>query len=329
MKNILIIFSVLLFSCKGTSQENLESNTIEKKESKNIFNRVETISSLQDNSLFTFQDNSSLFIEQFDSNQYIKLSNKMIFLSKSFLESAETFCYLYSYKDEKVLILEGNDYYAGVFYVYYFEKNNLYEIGTFGLRYPNIEDDRKSEEVNFKVENESNKVLIQIFKNNKFLKNEVFIISDKEKLKKFENENDFINYLMQKNLSTPENLINYLVFTRDKNDSLQINTEILDFISKTTTRENSNYLFALEDYGYKYRNSEIWSIDEFAKIKAYIFNTTYPLRKKYWSDKFNEWYGGNPNNFLGAESIWRDNDYYGLPNLDGYVYDFRHWGEPL
>ena len=305
---ILIIFSVLFFSCKSTSQENLESNTIEKKESKNIFNRVETISSLQDNSLFTFQDNSSLFIEQFDSNQYIKLSNKMIFLSKSFLESAEIFCYLYSYKDEKVIILEGNDYYAGVFYVYYFDKKKLYEIGTFSLRYPNIEDDRKSEEVNFKVENEYNKVFIQIFKNNKFLKNEVFIISDKEKLKKFENENDFINYLMQKNLSTPENLINYLVFTRDKNDSLQINSEILDYISKTTTRENSNYLIALEDYGYKYRNSEIWSIDEFAKIKAYIFNTTYPLRKKYWEDKFDEWYGGNPDNFLGVGSIWIDND---------------------
>ncbi|MGV0923567.1 hypothetical protein [Empedobacter tilapiae] len=328
MKNILIILSILFLSCKGTSQKKLESNTTEKKEDKNIFKRVETINSFQDNSLFTFSDTSSLFIEQFDSNQYIKLSNKMIFLSNSFLESANTICYLYKNNDEKILIVEGNDYYAGIFYVYYFDKENLYEIGTFYVDYPNIEVDRKSEEVDFKVEKQSNKIFIRVLKNNRFQKEESFIISDKEKLKKFESEKEFINYLMQENVLTPENIINHLTFTKDKNDSLKINTEILDYISKNTNRENSTYLFALENYVQKNREDLGWSHEEFAKIKGFVFNTTYLLRKKYWNDKFDEWYGEKPEKLLGSGSYWQENNYYGLPKLEEYVRDFiitHHW----
>ena len=332
MKNILIILSILFLSCKGTSQRSLESNTTEKNEDKNIFERVETVNSSQDNSLFIFKDNSSLLIKQFDSNQYIKLSNEMVFLSNSFLESANTNCYLYKNNDEKILIVEGNDYYAGIFYLYYYDKENLYEIGTFYIDYPNIELDRKSEEVDFKVEQQSNKIFIRVLKNNHFQKEESFIISDKEKLKKFSSEKEYINYLIQKNKSTPKKVVDNLIFTKDKNDSLQINTEILDYISKNTTRENSGYLVALENYIIKYRYTyrEVWGSENFSKILAYIFNTTYPLRKKYWADKFNEWYNGKPDDFLGDGSIWRDNDYYGLPKLEEYVNDFRktYWGEP-
>ena len=323
MKNILIILSILFLSCKGTSQRSLESNTTEKNEDKYIFERVETVNSSQDNSLFTFKDNSSLLIKQFDSNQYIKLSNEMVFLSNSFLESANTNCYLYKNNDEKILIVEGNDYYAGIFYLYYYDKENLYEIGTFYIDYPNIELDRKSEEVDFKVEQQSNKIFIRVLKNNHFQKEESFIISDKEKLKKFSSEKEYINYLIQKNKSTPKKVVDNLIFTKDKNDSLQINTEILDYISKNTTRENSTYLIALENYGEKYKYSEYWSSDEISKIKAYIYNTTYPLRKKYWADKFDEWYSGKPENYLGDGLSWKKKNYYGLPKLEEYVDDFR------
>ena len=323
MKNILIILSILFLSCKGTSQRSLESNTTEKNEDKNIFERVETVNSSQDNSLFIFKDNSSLLIKQFDSNQYIKLSNEMVFLSNSFLESANTNCYLYKNNDEKILIVEGNDYYAGIFYLYYYDKENLYEIGTFYIDYPNIELDRKSEEVDFKVEQQSNKIFIRVLKNNHFQKEESFIISDKEKLKKFSSEKEYINYLIQKNKSTPEKVVDELIFTKDKNDSLQINTETLDYISKNTTRENSAYLFALENYVQKNREDLGWSHEEFAKIKGFIFNTTYPLRKKYWADKFDEWYGGKPEKLLGSGSYWQENNYYGLPKLEEYERDFR------
>jgi len=132
-----------------------------------------------------------------------------------------------------------------------------------------------------------------------------------------------ISLIMRENISTPEKIIDNLIFTKDKKDNLEINTEILDYVSKTTTRKNSNYLFALENFGYENRNSEYWSSDEMSKIKAYIFNTTYPLRKKYWNDKFNEWYSGKPENYLGDGLSWKENNYYGLPKLEEYVDDFR------
>ncbi len=129
--------------------------------------------------------------------------------------------------------------------------------------------------------------------------------------------------MLQENKSTPEKVVDELIFTKDKNDSLQINTEILDYISKTTTRENNAYLFSLENYAYKNRNREHWKISDRAKIGAYIFNTTYPLRKKYWADKFDEWYGGKPEELLGSGSYWQENNYYGLPKLEEYERDFR------
>ena len=143
-----------------------------------------------------------------------------------------------------------------------------------------------------------------------------------EKNKK-ESYNFSIEDLLQENKSTPEKVVDELIFTKDKNDSLQINTEILDYISKTTTRENNAYLFSLENYAYKNRNREHWKISDRAKIGAYIFNTTYPLRKKYWADKFDEWYGGKPEKLLGSGSYWQENNYYGLPKLEEYERDFR------
>ena len=128
--------------------------------------------------------------------------------------------------------------------------------------------------------------------------------------------------LFERNQSSPEGLISSS-FYRDKNDSLQINTETLDYISKNTTRENSAYLFALENYVQKNREDLGWSHEEFAKIKGFIFNTTYPLRKKYWADKFDEWYGGKPEELLGSGSYWQENNYYGLPKLEEYERDFR------
>ena len=70
--------------------------------------------------------------------------------------------------------------------------------------------------------------------------------------------NSNLNLLLSKNSSTPEKVVDNLIFTKDENNSLQINKEILDYISKNTTRENSTYLFALEKHQEKYYNkSEI------------------------------------------------------------------------
>ena len=81
-----------------------------------------------------------------------------------------------------------------------------------------------------------------------------------------------LNLLLSKNSSTPEKVVDNLIFTKDENNSLQINKEILDYISKNTTRENSGYLVALENYIIKYRYTyrEVWGSENFSKI-IYIF----------------------------------------------------------
>ncbi|WP_314243758.1 hypothetical protein [Empedobacter tilapiae] len=162
------------------------------------------------------------------------------------------------------------------------------------------------------ISNENLQVSIKTYKNGK-------LITEKNK---------DVSVIIQENKSTPEKVVGNLIFTKDSNDSLQINTEVLEYISNNTTRENSKYLFALEDYGEKNKYSEYWTSDEISKIKAYIFNTTYPLRKKYWTDKFEEWYGGKPENYIGDSDFWKKNNYYGLPKLEEYVRDFiitHHW----
>lgn len=131
-----------------------------------------------------------------------------------------------------------------------------------------------------------------------------------------------INKIFRDNDKTPNDVIEQLVFTKDEKGKLQVNTQILDYISKTTTRENSEYSLALENYHQKYYNTEKWHSDDFTKIQAYIFNTSYPLRKKYWSDKSQEWYNGKPEYLLGSRGTWKDNHYYNLPKLEENVNDF-------
>jgi hypothetical protein len=192
MKCLLIIITAFIsLSCKEKEQEikNIETNIIEKQQNKIIFNRVETISTTQDDSFFIFKDNSTLLISQLNGNQYFVIDGKYRFLTKSFLESANTTTYLYSYKNEKILIVEGNDYYAGVFYVYYFYNENLYEIGTFNLRYPKIEEDPDSGIVNFNIEkNETNDIIIMPYVKKQLVKKYIFK-SSVNKLMKVENLN--------------------------------------------------------------------------------------------------------------------------------------------
>lgn len=140
----------------------------------------------------------------------------------------------------------------------------------------------------------------------------------------------FIGTILKRYENSPDQIVEKLIFTRDKNGKLEVNTEILDYISRNTTRENSAYLFALEDYHQKHNyNNQMWDSDEFSEIKAYIFDTSYPLLKKYWSDKHLEWYGGKPHYLLGYRGAWEENNYYKIPTLKENVIDYirYYWPE--
>ncbi|GAE66280.1 hypothetical protein H3Z85_10285 [Chryseobacterium indologenes] len=88
---------------------------------------------------------------------------------------------------------------------------------------------------------------------------------------------------MEKNKSNPQEVTDHLIFTKDRNNTLQINTEILSYIQKNTTAQQNQYTLALEKYVtqeiikfYDDKNSP-WTEEELIKIIAFAANTTDPL----------------------------------------------------
>jgi len=47
---------------------------------------------------------------------------------------------------------------------------------------------------------------------------------------------------MEKNKSNPQEVTDHLIFTKDRNNTLQINTEILSYIQKTQLLNKTNIL---------------------------------------------------------------------------------------
>ncbi len=336
MKPLLLILSLLFFSCKGTSQKvkteekeytyKYQNNTSKTDDISDFFGRVDyqlenfispitrdefLKDSIQYKNEYTFSDNllensnvlklpygKVKFIKNLkrDSDGYInynyigfsKLMNSHI-INISLYEGNKTLLLnnaKYDYKvidnepvfsKNKILTYTDSEGLSS-FLILYSLKNNSLKFDKLLWSETNI--------IDYAIWNNNDEVILNL---RNIGNNKVSYYKLSNNLKKIS-----VDELMQKNTSTPEKVIYNLVFTRDKNDTLQINTKILDYISKTTTRENSSYMIALENYINKDGYNEYWNSQESSKIEAYIFNTTYPLRKKYWTDKFDECYGGKP-----------------------------------
>ncbi|WP_313375648.1 hypothetical protein [Chishuiella sp.] len=351
MKNIILLSLLFLISCNGQEKEKNKTYAYKSDQSENnyniIDNKAKVIPSSDQLIIIKFSELNFLSLISFPNPERSFLEIKNQYLNVDLGQITEYGDKPTIIKTKEILIFEKNGDYIiliptiseefPLFQMYGI--STTHEFKNYGNYTYSYEDVKKLgitfDKVQYMVRNLNNTPRIYALVGNKsiLLSNyeESYLtepITDLEKYVIKQNKvplaNDFslLEKVMQDNITTPEMVIDYLVFTKDNKGNLEINTEILDYISKTTTKENSSYLFALENYGQKSRSSLGWSIDEFAEIRGYIFNTSYPLRRKYWSDKYEEWYNGEPKYIFGDSDSWRDNDYYGLPHLKEYVKDF-------
>lgn len=165
-------------------------------------------------------------------------------------------------------------------------------------------------------------------------------------------KNDEKDYeeLMRNNISTPEKITDNLIFTKGPDNSLQINTDILDYIQKNTTATQNQYTIALEKYVtheiikfYDDKDSP-WTETELIKIIAFASNTTDPLHQKLWKKSPDNWHNGMWGNILSftylvyRKPLWgklqeqfKKENYYNLPNLKAmvsYAMEFDKFGPP-
>ena len=324
-KIYLIVLCILFISCNGSIKKESSENIKFKEAINESYEEIKFIKKEKEGSkdIFVYED-IEISINYFPNKLigFHKENKTDIYKYDYDLDLGEIELIRFTKGNESLYLVELDNYYSKTYNIYFFADGSVYYLGEIDTDLPKIESNPNLK-ISFKINKKDNKISLKQYLNKKEIYSEDYRLTKDLKLTKMNEVN--ISLLMEENLFSPEKVVDNLIFTKDKNDNLQINKEILDYISKNTTRENSTYLIALENYIVKYRYTyrEVWGSENFSKILAYIFNTTYPLRKKYWADKFNEWYGGKPEELLGSGSYWQENNYYGLPRLEEYERDFR------
>ncbi|MCS4229087.1 hypothetical protein [Sphingobacterium sp. BIGb0165] len=150
--------------------------------------------------------------------------------------------------------------------------------------------------------------------------------------------------------STPEYITDNLIFTRDENHQLQIDTAILSYIQNNTTAQDNAYVIALQKYVTRainalyYDDQKQWTEEELIKIIAFAANTTDPLHKGLWNESPEHWHNGMWGNILGycyvvhRKTLWvklqrqlqQEHDYNlpHLPEMIAYAMEFDRFGPP-
>ncbi|PAM92489.1 hypothetical protein B4N84_22540 [Flavobacterium sp. IR1] len=132
-----------LFCCKEQNKEEIIAKNV-----KNIGSITNNISCfikqeyLNENKekelIYKYKDE----IYEIKSNQkqtYDIVLNGKTYLANLNLESAGINFYYYKCHDKKILLIEGDDYYGSVFFVYLFENKDFYYLGDFYITQPTVE----------------------------------------------------------------------------------------------------------------------------------------------------------------------------------------------
>lgn len=212
IKNILLATLVVFTSCisnsqkRQTQQENVISEIVEKDSIKSIqdsINQVqinkpkaseENISYNKEKILFNkigvgeftqsrtlhFEDNTVAELPFNPDSFYIELSiNNLLFESTHTLESANAYLWLYDHnKSDKILLIEGDDYYASVFFVYRFVNEQLYYLGDFFQEFPLVEDTGTTKDIS--VQMKDNKLYVNAIWNKVEEKTYEFLLDGKK-----------------------------------------------------------------------------------------------------------------------------------------------------
>ena len=179
---ITILFSlsiILQFSCKKTEHKVLGDNTIEllakKSESIDSLNQANYILKTYNKVDYTSKNNDEFAYEDiklnFPFNVNLQKTSLVIikedkvnfsrFLSDDF-DSGDLNLWRYKNQKDNIFLIELDDYYGSVFFVYGLSNNCLFRLGDFVIPQPNVEQDGKKQKT-FKISEQNEIIIIERF----------------------------------------------------------------------------------------------------------------------------------------------------------------------
>lgn len=171
MKWIMVLLTGVfsMFSCQKrveyTDQQKIDSLQGKSKvtEANNSFFQLQKVKKSTEN-LFQYTDITfQLKLKNGASNLLI---NNSEFATKLILDSADFNIWYYKNNQDRIIFLEGNDYYSSIFYAYHFIQNRLFYLGSFYIDQPNVETEKPYKK-EFRITIEKNNVIIRTFLNGK------------------------------------------------------------------------------------------------------------------------------------------------------------------
>ncbi|WP_409417021.1 hypothetical protein [Flavobacterium sp. PS2] len=171
-KVLLICLLYTIFCCKG---ENKDNGTTYKSSNSGIivnescFVKQKSFNKKEDKELIYKYENETYEIKSNNEQAYDIVLNGKKYLSNLNLESANINFYYYKCENKKVFLIEGDDYYSSVFFVYVFENEDLYYLGDFDINQPNVEKSGVLKK-DFKISFNNNEFIIDALVKDKLFK---------------------------------------------------------------------------------------------------------------------------------------------------------------
>ncbi|OXA87368.1 hypothetical protein [Flavobacterium hercynium] len=172
-KIIFICLLSSLFCCKKQNKEEIIAKNVKNNSSitNNVscFTKQEYLNGNDDKELiYKFKD-EIYEIKRNQKQTYDIVLNGKKYLANLNLESAGINFYYYKCHDKKILLIEGDDYYSSVFFIYLFENKDFYYLGDFYIKQPTVEKSGILKK-DFNISFNNNEFIIDVLVEDKFFK---------------------------------------------------------------------------------------------------------------------------------------------------------------
>ncbi|SHM55070.1 hypothetical protein [Chryseobacterium polytrichastri] len=157
-KSILLFIILSFYGCKGQKEEKKNNAVEQHTNTGNSYFQFQKVEEKKDGTTFKFADLKLELIPNEGTTNL--LINNEEYLTKLTLDSPDINIWYYKYNDEKVILIEGMDYYSSVFYAYHLYNKQLFYLGNFTIDQPNIENEKPYKK-DFKINIEKNKLIIE------------------------------------------------------------------------------------------------------------------------------------------------------------------------
>ncbi|OCA77465.1 hypothetical protein BBI01_03155 [Chryseobacterium artocarpi] len=258
-RSILLLIILFFYSCKGQKEEKNSISVIQNIKANNSYFQLQKAIK-NDETVFQYRDlKFELKSKEGESNLLI---NNEEFFIKLTLDSPDFNIWYYKNNIDKIILLEGNDYYSSVFYAYHLTNNKLFYLGNFTIDQPNVENEKPYKK-EFKINIDKDKVIIQTLLNGSPSIKKTF--NDQINQVQKENTDILISSIYKRNVqwsnhcenaSEKDNIMLY------SPDEISFNITSINFICGATSKQinNNTIEIYLKDSGTDYApNGEVYS----------------------------------------------------------------------